>query len=236
MLETVRFSPLVSAKRQRRSDEGEDGRLTVRDSLGVVVGLGRFRVHADKLEINLILDVGHHDEGGDDTGALAGGHGCRHPAVPDLVGARDERAHSVRRHCQQDRFAAVLDRLSAVHPVGLGGVAEVFGVLLHVGERVQLVVAALADRCWHAGIEREREERVASTETIGTDTTLAILWIDCQWKLFRCTNTVQTHESSKASLRGTAGWDRTWEWSAELTPKMRRGQRAALQERIGEPW
>lgn len=68
----------------------------------VVVGLSGGQFGADKFVINLIVDIGEQNEGGDDTSISAGLELCRHITIPHVGGASDDSANSVGSHGQKD--------------------------------------------------------------------------------------------------------------------------------------
>lgn len=150
--------------------------LTVGDTLRVPVGLRIANVIADELEIDFVLDVGHHDESCDDTLALAGGHGGTDLAVPHVEGRGQQGADSAFGHGQSNTARGVLDGVALRLPVDLGVVAQVVVDGLNVLEVGELVVTALADRVGHAGVEIGGHGGIASTQAEGADTAVAVHW------------------------------------------------------------
>ncbi|KAI6945477.1 hypothetical protein KC341_g103 [Hortaea werneckii] len=65
--------------------------LTVRNSLEVVVALSMVHVYTHKLEINLVLDITHKDEGCDNTRSSASPHSRADLSIPDVFRAHDQR-------------------------------------------------------------------------------------------------------------------------------------------------
>jgi hypothetical protein len=152
---------------------------TVGDTLRVEIGLHVAGVDANPLKINLVFDIGHENEGRDNSLALGGGQLGADLAIPDIMGRGEQCADSALSHGQESRLLAVAwIRVDGGHalrlPVDLGGIAEVFVNGLDVVERVERVFGRLACRVGHARVERVRHERVASAEAEGTDTTVSI--------------------------------------------------------------
>ena len=130
-------------------------------------------VNADKLVVDLVLDIAEQDEGRDDTLAARRLHAGLDVAVPHVGGGGQDGADRLGGHGEQD--AAVVDEgLALADPVRLAGVAEVLANVLVAVERVHLVRLVLAHRGGHARVEREGHARVAAAEAVGTDTALAV--------------------------------------------------------------
>jgi hypothetical protein len=156
---------------------------TVGYTLGVEVGLHVGSVDTNPLKVNLVLDVGHENEGSDDTLALGGGELGANLAVPDIVRGREQCADGALGHGQEGRLLATagvrVDGGGALRlPVDLGGVAEVLVDGLDIVEGVERVGAGLAHGAGHARVERVRHERVAAAEAEGAYTAVAIY---CAW-------------------------------------------------------
>lgn len=145
-------------------------------------------VVADELEIDFVLDVGHHDEGGNDTLALAGGHGGANLAVPYVEGRGQQRADSALGHGQGNTTGRVCDRVALRLPVDLGVVTEVLVDGLDIVQALEVVVAALADGVGYAGVEGGGHCGIASSQAEGAHTAVAV---DC---------------ISQYCWRGTFGW------------------------------
>ena len=156
------------------------GSRTVGDALGVEVGLHVRRVDADPLKVDLVLDIAHKDEGGDDALALRRRCLGAYLAVPDVVCRGQQSANRALGHGQQRRLLAAavgVDGGRALRlPVDLGGVAEVLVDRLHVVERVERIRARLAHGAGHTRVERVRHKRVTPAEAEGAHAAVAI---DC---------------------------------------------------------
>lgn len=75
-------------------------RLTVRNALEVPVGLRGGQVDADKLVVNLVLDVGEQDKGRDDALAAARLEARLDVSVPHVLGGGHDGADAVLGHGQ----------------------------------------------------------------------------------------------------------------------------------------
>lgn len=142
--------------------------------MAVVVRLCVLDVDADKLEVDLVFYIAHHDECGYDAFALTCCHRRRYLAVPDVVCCCEQRADGVGRHGQEDGLILVCYRLPAGHPLRLARVAEVSGIGRDVVEGVEIVVLALADGIRDAGLEGVGEEGVTAAEAVGAYTALSV--------------------------------------------------------------
>jgi len=152
----------------------ERGRLTVGDTLRIPVRLGVVDVGTDKLKIDFVFDVGHHDEGSNDTLALAGRQSGADLAVPYVKGRGQQCANGAFGHGKSNTTGAVLDGISLRLPVDLGVVTEVLVNGLDIVKVVELVGALLAHRVRNAGIKVGRHGRVASTQAESTDTAVSV--------------------------------------------------------------
>ena len=76
--------------------------LTVRDTLPVEITLRAFRVHADEFEVNLILNVAHHNERRHHALTLAGGHRGANFAVPNIMCAHEQCAGCALGHGEEN--------------------------------------------------------------------------------------------------------------------------------------
>lgn len=99
-------------------------KLTVCNSLEVVVGLRSAHLSADKLKINLVLHVAHQDERCDNTRTLAGLHGRLDLAIPDVVGAHEQCANSAGCHGQK-HTVVVHSGLARCDPICLAAISQV---------------------------------------------------------------------------------------------------------------
>jgi len=175
---------------------------TVGYTLGVEVGLHVASVDTDPLKVNLVLDVGHENEGSDDALALGRGELGANLAVPDIVRGCEQCADGALGHGQEGRLLAVagvrVDGGGALRlPVDLGGVAEVLVDGLHIVEGVERVGSGLADGTWDARVEGVRHERVATAEAEGAYTAVAIY---CAWlagRAKRCCWNVRTRAAGR---------------------------------------
>jgi hypothetical protein len=130
-------------------------RLTICHTLPVEVALRSLQVDTDKFKVNLVLDVAHHDESRHHTLALACGHCGGDLAVPDVVGTHQQGADSIGCHCKQYRLIIVYHWRAAADPIDLRCISQIFCVCLHVVQRGELVIRALADGRGHARGEVE---------------------------------------------------------------------------------
>lgn len=150
--------------------------LTVQNTLPVVVGLHGGQIGTDPLVVDLVLNIGQKNESGHDTLAAGALKLSRNLAVPDVVVVREESSDTLGRH-SHDQIAIFGLNLSTVGPVGSAGVTQVLVLGDSIVEVVPGVSLALTDGHRRAGIEGERGQRVATTEAVGTSTTLTIFWI-----------------------------------------------------------
>lgn len=147
--------------------------LTVENTLPVEVALHVGQVGANPLQINLVLDVRHQDERGDNTVTPRALELARDLAVKDVVAAGDQRADTILGHGHE--HGAVLDLgETGVDPVGGGGITEVLGVEDEVVHVVPGVGLGLADRHRGARLELVGVTNVAATEAVGASTALTI--------------------------------------------------------------
>lgn len=152
-------------------------RLTVQNTLPVVVGLHGGQISADPLVVDLVLNIRQKNESGHDTLAAGALELSGDLAVPDVVVIGEESTDTLGRH-GHNQIAILGLNLSAVGPVGSAGVTKVLVLGDGIVEVFPGVSLALADRHRGAGIERERGERVATAEAVGTSTTLTIFCIE----------------------------------------------------------
>jgi hypothetical protein len=136
-------------------------------------------VNTNPLEINLVLNVRHENEGCDDTLALRCAQLGADLAVPYVVCGCEQCADCALGHCQESRLLSAagvgVDRGCALRlPVDLGGIAEVLVDALDIVERVERVGARFAGRAGYARVEGVGHERVTTAEAEGADTTVAI--------------------------------------------------------------
>lgn len=115
-------------------------------------------IDTNPLKVNFVLDVGHENEGGDDTLALRRGKLGADLAVPDVVCRGEQSADGALSHGEQRRglsAAGVLveGRHALGLPVDLGGIAEVLVDGLDIIQRVHLVFGRLAGGAGDARVE-----------------------------------------------------------------------------------
>ena len=151
-------------------------KLTVCNTLEIVVGLHGVHLRADELEINFILHVAHQDERCDDTRTLAGLHGRLDLAIPDVVCAHEQCANSTGCHGQK-HAVLVLPRLTRCDPVCLATISQVscVGPDTRRIQRVHAEVIALTCGRCKTGLQVEGVPGVAATKTVCADTTLSVL-------------------------------------------------------------
>lgn len=182
--------------------------LTNCDTLGVEVGLDVAGVDTDPLKVNLVLDIGHEDEGRDNTLALGSGCLCANLAVPNIMCRGQQCTDGALGHGQESRLLAVagvgVDGGHALRlPIDLGRVAEVLVDALDGRERVEAVCAGLADGAGHTRVERVRHEGVAASEAEGADTAITVHWQAVSEATTRKQRGRGTHASSMAHLAGS---------------------------------
>ena len=148
--------------------------LTVGNALEVVVCLGSLQVDANKLVVDLVLDVAEQDKSRHHAGAPGCLHPCLDIAVPHVCRRGQDRADGFGGHGEQD-VAVVHKRFALADPIRLAGVAEILSNILVPVEGVHLVRLVLAYRGWDARVEREGHTRVATTKAEGANTALVIL-------------------------------------------------------------
>jgi len=149
--------------------------LTVKNTLPVVVGLDVGQVGTDPLVIDLILDIGQQNESSHDTLAAGALNLSRDLAVPDVMVVGEQSTDTLSGH-GHDQVAILSLGLSGVSPVGGGSVTEVLILGDSIVEVLPGVGLAFTDGHGGARVEREGGERVATTETEGTGTTLTIFY------------------------------------------------------------
>lgn len=150
-------------------------RLTVKNTLPVVVGLDQGQVGANPLVINFVLDVGKQNESSDNTLAAGALNLAGNLAVPDVVVVGEQSADTLGGH-GHDQVSVLGLGLAGVGPVILGGVTQVLVLGDGIVEVVPVVGLALTDGHGGTRVKREGGERVATTETEGTGTTLTIFY------------------------------------------------------------
>jgi hypothetical protein len=207
------------------------------DSLGVEVGLHIGGVDTDPFKVNLVLDIGHEDEGCYDTCTLGSAGLGANLAVPDVMCGCQKCSNCALCHCQESRL--LLRRRVGVYsghalrlPVDLGGIAEVLVNRLNIVEIIERVLSRLAYGAGDAGVEGVRHEGIASAEAESADTAVAIycefisiaLWIR---------EPCGTHESSRVCPVGS-GYPLSISRPRELCPQILPQRR---RQRVGfEPW
>ena len=151
-------------------------RLTICDTLEVVVGLHSVHLCADKLEIDFVLHVTHQNERCDNTGTLTGLHGRLDLAIPDVVCAHEQCANGAGCHGQKHTIL-ILPRLARCDPVCLATIAQVscVGPDTRRIQRVHAEVIALTCGRCKTRLEVEGVPGVAATKTVCADTTLSVL-------------------------------------------------------------
>lgn len=152
-------------------------RLTVCDTLVVVIRLGLLELDTNVLIIDLVLDIRQQDECRDHTLPPTRLKPRLDISVPHIPRRCEHRAHRARRHRQQQRVL-VRHRIPIHDPVGLGRVAQVLGFRRdsrHVLECPRLV---LTHRRRHARVEAEGGEGVAAAEAVCA---LAAQAVFCAW-------------------------------------------------------
>lgn len=133
------------------------------------------QIDPNKLKINLILDIAHHDKRGNHARPLRARHSRTDLAVPHIMRAHEQRPHGIRRHRQQQTLVLVRDGRTAADPVALTRVAQVLRVRYHVVEAIEFVVARLAHGCRYARVEAVRVSRFTAAEAVGAYAALAVL-------------------------------------------------------------
>lgn len=178
------------------------GQLTVWNALEIPVGLRSAQVHAHKLVVDLVLDVGQQDKGRHHAAAAARLELGLDVAVPHVLGRRQHGADAVLGHGQQ-HITVVVGGLALGHPVGRGGIAE---VVADVGNAGQLGVEGhrlgLAHGLRDTRVEGKGHSGVAAAEAVGANTTLAIFW-GCQSVSLQIHFQGITYASSRATPEGT---------------------------------
>jgi hypothetical protein len=177
-------------------------RLTVEIALREIIGLSVLNVVTNKLEIDFILDIGHHNEGTDDTLATAGRHGGRNTSVPDVPRAGHESTRRVRSHRQQESLIVVDDGASLNLPIGLVRIAQVVVDSLDAVQRVESELAILTGRSSHTGVDRMRVSNVAAAETVGADTTLTVLYTNVSFGRDTRQKAMSPYGNSRAHIPG----------------------------------
>lgn len=148
-------------------------KLTIRNTLEVVIGLNIAQVGADPFEIDFVLDIAKQDESRDNALGSRGLHLGLDCAVPHVRCRCQNGADGLGWHSKQG-VTIVHYRLALSNPVGLVRVAEVFGDITVAVEGVHLIDLIFADRRGRARIEGKRHARVAATETKSSNTALAV--------------------------------------------------------------
>ena len=138
-------------------------------------------VNANPLEVDLVLDIRHKNEGCDDTLALGCGSLGADLAIPNVVCRCEQCSNCVLGHCQERRLLAaarvgVDGRRTLRLPVDLRRVTEVLVDALDIAEGVERICARLANGSGYARIERVRHERVATAEAESADTAITVYY------------------------------------------------------------
>lgn len=157
-----------------RSGVGLERRgLTVQNALEVVVGLDLGQVIADKLVVDLVLDVGQQNEGSNNTLAAATLHLALDIPVPDIVVIGDKSAPGIVGHPHEE--ITVLDlRVAAVHPILCRRITQVLGVRDEIVQAIPGVLLIEADGLGGAGVERVGIERVTAAQTVSASAAFAV--------------------------------------------------------------
>ena len=146
----------------------------VQETLPVVVGLGNLEEGTNKLVINLISNTRHENERRDNTLGTSSLESSRDLSVPDSSGGSQDGTSRLVGHCKQNGVVE-LENVIVNYEVVRVSISEVFSVSYNFVSAGEGVVSRLADRGWNTGGQVEGELGVASSHTVGTSTTLAVL-------------------------------------------------------------
>ena len=124
-------------------------RLTVGDSLEVVIRLRVRQIGTDEFEVNFVLHITEENKCGHDTLPSRCLHSGAHFTIPHVGAGREKCSHSSLRHGQENGIL-VWGRCPVGDPVGLGGISEILRFRRDAIKRAKFVILRLADRSGHA--------------------------------------------------------------------------------------
>lgn len=163
-------------------------RLTVRDTLVIIIRLRRLEVNTNILIINLILNIRQQNKRRHHPLPPSRLKPRLHIPIPHIPRRRQHRAHRTRRHRQQQRIL-IRHRVPIHHPVRLGRVTKVLRFRRDPRHILECVCLVLAHRRRHARVEPEGGEGVAAAEAVGALTAVAVFcglsagrsWLGYSW-------------------------------------------------------
>lgn len=165
--------------------------LTISYALEVEVGLSGLEINTNPFVVNLILDIREENEAANDTSATRRLHTRLDVAVPHVRSGREHGTRAALGHGEQS-VVIVEGSLARPDPRGLVRVTKVVVDANNAILGIKLEVNILAGRSRDTGVHGKRVTGVAASQTVGTNTTLAILY-----------STVSDPTSSKVSKHGT---------------------------------
>lgn len=173
----------------------------------VIVCLSCGQVGSDEFIVDFILRVRQQNESRDNAGVARSLECAGNLSVPDVVVVRHQSAHTSVGH-GEDQVSVVNNGLTAVNPVVLGCVTEVFlvaGHIVHVGERAEGL--ALANGFGGAGVEGEGIDGITTTQAVSARTALAVLYVTTRSKSVLKNTGNQEQRLKRHDLREQQGAD-----------------------------